>query len=61
MFGKDIAAYPAILMVDRRFDSPTYSATVDSLETTPLSMLAFGNSNYLAPFPEWYSGANPPR
>lgn len=59
VFGKDIAAYPAILMVDRRFDSPTYSATVDSLETTPLSMLAFGNSNYLAPFPEWYSGESP--
>ena len=59
VFGKDIAAYPAILMVDRRFDSPTYSATIDSLAKTPLSVLAFSKSDYLAPFPEWYSGDSP--
>ena len=59
VFGKDIAAYPAILMVDRRFDSPTYSTTIDSLENTPLSRLAFGSSDLLEPFSEWYSGTGP--
>ena len=59
VFGKDVAAYPAILMVDRDRGAPTFAASVRDLSATPLSALAYGSSPVLARFPEWYAGDDP--
>ena len=59
VFGKEIAAYPAILMIDRRHGLPTSAATIPSLRGNPLSAFRYGNSSRLASFPEWYPDGAP--
>ncbi len=59
VFGKGIAAYPAILMIDRNRSEPTFAATIDSLAEIPLSSYSFGHSKRLEEFPEWYHGDTP--
>ncbi|MBQ7251528.1 MAG: Eco57I restriction-modification methylase domain-containing protein [Kiritimatiellae bacterium] len=59
VFGKDIAAYPAILMIDRHRGLPTSAATVPSLAGTPLSAFRYGKTTRLATFPEWYPDGAP--
>ena len=59
VFGKDIAAYPAILMIDRNRGEPTFAATISSLADIPLSSYGFGQSKRLEEFPEWYHGDTP--
>ena len=59
VFGKDIAAYPAILMVDRNSSEPTFAATISSLADIPLSSYRFRQSKRLEEFPEWYHGDTP--
>lgn len=59
VFGKDVAAYPAILMVDRDRGKPTFAASVRDLSSTPLSSLAFGELSVFSRFPAWYSGGDP--
>ena len=59
VFGKEIAAYPAILMIDRRRGEPTSAVTVPSLADIPLSYYRFGRSNRLDEFSKWYDGDAP--
>ena len=59
VFGKDVAAYPAILMVDRDRGQPTFAASVRDLSSTPLSSFAFGESPAFSRFPAWYCGGDP--
>lgn len=59
VFGKHIAAYPAILMIDRRSGLPTAVATISSLARQPLSSFRYGHSSRLAVFPDWYTEGTP--
>ena len=59
VFGKDIAAYPAILMIDRHCGLPTSAATIPSLRGNPLSAFCYGSSPRLGSFPEWYPDGAP--
>jgi hypothetical protein len=59
VFGKEIAAYPAILMIDRKRGQTTLAATVPSLADIPLSSYRFGQSNRLDAFSKWYDGDAP--
>jgi hypothetical protein len=59
VFGKDIAAYPAILMIDRHRGRPTLAATIPSLRGNPLSAFRYNSSPRLASFPEWYPDGAP--
>ena len=59
VFGKDVAAYPAVLMIDRKIGKPTFAATVSSLAEIPLSSYRFERSARLDEFPEWYRGDDP--
>lgn len=59
VFGKGVAAYPAILMVDRDCGKPTFAASVRDLSATPLSSLPFGDSFLFSRFPAWYCGSDP--
>lgn len=59
VFGKNIAAYPAILLIDRRRGRPTYAATIPSFRGNPLSAFRHGHSTRLAPFTEWYPDGAP--
>ena len=59
VFGPDVAAYPAIVMADRKRGLPTLAATVANLAMTPFSALAFPDSPLLMAFPRWYAGNEP--
>lgn len=59
VFGRDVAAYPAILMIDRHTGMPTFAATVSSLAEIPLSSYRFGRSGRLDEFSRWYAGEDP--
>lgn len=56
VFGRGIAAYPAIMMVDRRRGGRTFAATASSLDATPLHSFQFPNSRRLEVFQAWYRG-----
>ena len=59
VFGHGVAAYPAILLVDRHCGKPTHAASVVSLSVTPLSSYRLGHSALLDEFPAWYRGDEP--
>ena len=59
VFGREIAAYPAILLVDRKLGNPTFTASVNSLNHSSLSGFQLGHSQFLSSFPNWYSGKEP--
>lgn len=59
VFGKGVAAYPAILMIDRRKGNHTFAATATSLDSTPLHFFRFSSSTHLDEFPDWYHGDEP--
>lgn len=59
VFGKNVAAYPAVLMIDRKRGKPTFAATISSLSATPLASCRFRRSSNLEGFPEWYRGDDP--
>ena len=59
VFGKKIAAYPAILVIDRKLGAPTFAATINSLASCPLTRFQYGASQLLSLFPKWYSGKDP--
>lgn len=59
VFGKDVAAYPAIMTIDRKHGEPTFATTVSSLSATPLSSCRIGHPSCLDEFPEWYRGDDP--
>ena len=59
VFGKKIAAYPSIFMIDYKYGLPTYTATVSTLGTTTWENLQLGQSTILSSFPEWYQDDEP--
>ena len=59
VFGKGVAAYPAILMIDRRIGKRTLAATATSLSLTPLFSFRFDSSANLDEFPAWYQREDP--
>ncbi len=59
VFGPDVAAYPAIIMADRKCGQPTFATTVANLAMTPFSALTFPDSPWLTAFSRWYKGNEP--
>ncbi len=59
VFGRDVAAYPAILVVDRRTNEPTYATTVSKLTDDKLDAMLKPTRPGLAKFEQWYSGEMP--
>ena len=59
VFGKGVAAYPAILLIDRNAPGPTLAATVDSVSDDDWPSLRYGASIRLSQFPQWYCGDEP--
>lgn len=59
IFGKNVAAYPAILLVDRKKAEPTLAATVHSVSNDEWPSLRYGSSHRLIQFPSWYEDDEP--
>ena len=55
VFGPDIAAYPAIFVIDRRRGEPTLAGSFDRADAVSLSRSLPPRLEGLAAFPAWYS------
>lgn len=55
VFGPDIAAYPAIFVIDRRRGEPTLAGAFDRADAVSLSRSLPPRLEGLAAFPAWYS------
>lgn len=58
VFGPDVAAYPAIFVIDRRLGEPTMAGSFDWADAVSLSRTLPSRYEGLSPFPDWYAGDN---
>ena len=56
VFGPDIAAYPAIFVIDRRRGEPTLAGSFDRTDRASLPRSLPPHPEGLSAFPAWYSG-----
>ena len=56
VFGPDVAAYPAVFVVDRRRGQPTLAGSFDRADAVSLPRSLPPRMEGLAAFPVWYSG-----
>ncbi len=56
VFGPDVAAYPAIFVVDRRLGEPTLAGSFDRADAVSLQRSLPPRLDGLTAFPVWYSG-----
>jgi len=63
-FLQEVSAYPAIILIDRAQDNPTYAATLDNLSEATLEAvrkeaLTAAAPRLLSSFPKWYADGSP--